>query len=463
MGYGKMSNYPNGFNYGVSIRNMPVLNTYGGDVYWVDSGTGSDGNKGTFDQPFSTIDYAIGRCTASNGDIILVKAGHAETVSAAGGIDCDVEGISIIGLGNGDNRPRITFSAAGSDIDIDAENVTIQNVIFDATAEVTASIDVNAAFFTMKNCLFVGSAAAQVHKIPIITDANANDMYLEGVEVQLLVADDGTTAITTTSSEAVRLVGADRAVIKGCYFSGDFTTSAINGVSTASKDIRILDNQINNIATENIAGGIDLVAACTGYIDGNKVYVDYATSNAALIDASSCVLGLNWVSNEANEIPVLHGVLESGDVEFKVDTIASDLVVADALIDTIKSDLIVLDGIVDGEVVKTATIASDLVVMDALIDTVKSDLIVLDGIVDGEVIKTTTIASDLVVMDALIDTIKSDIIVLDPIIDTIASDLIVLDSIADTIKSDFISFKAEWDTFETLMSDFVVKYTSDNP
>ena len=79
-----ISNYPNGFANGVNIRGVPVLNTYGGNVFWVDSGAGSNGNKGTFDRPWATIDYSIGKCTASNGDVVMVKPGHAETLAADG-------------------------------------------------------------------------------------------------------------------------------------------------------------------------------------------------------------------------------------------------------------------------------------------------------------------------------------------------------------------------------------------
>jgi hypothetical protein len=68
-----ISNFPNGFAAGVAIQNMPVLNNYGGNVYWVDSGAGSNGNPGTFSQPFSTMDYTVGRCTANNGDMVMVK------------------------------------------------------------------------------------------------------------------------------------------------------------------------------------------------------------------------------------------------------------------------------------------------------------------------------------------------------------------------------------------------------
>ena len=74
-----ISNYPGGFNNGVAIQGMPVLNNYSGNIFWVDSGTGSNGNKGTFNKPFATVDYAISQCTANNDDQVHVKAGHAET------------------------------------------------------------------------------------------------------------------------------------------------------------------------------------------------------------------------------------------------------------------------------------------------------------------------------------------------------------------------------------------------
>jgi len=312
------SNYPHGFSHGVTIRNVPILNTYSGNVFWVSS-TGANASdttgQGTFEKPFATIDYAIGRCTANHGDIIMVKANHAETVSAAAGIDCDVEGIKIIGMGEGDDRPTISFTAAASDIDIDADNVTIENLIFLANfaTGVSATIDVNKEYFTMRDCWFIGNAADETHLISVITDANANDMTIENCKVQLLVAEDGSTAITTTSTEAIRLVGADRACIKNNYISGDFTTAAINAITTACKDILILDNLINNSATENITGAIDIVAASTGYMDGNKCYAADPTAATDIIDSSSLILGYNYITNAAAEQPAIFGTADVSD------------------------------------------------------------------------------------------------------------------------------------------------------
>src|SRR4051812_34369402 len=83
---------------------IPLANTY----YFVNSVTGSNGNQGTADSPLATIDYAIGLCVADKGTVIVVQPGHTETVSAAGGIACDVAGIYIIGLGAGTDRPQVT-------------------------------------------------------------------------------------------------------------------------------------------------------------------------------------------------------------------------------------------------------------------------------------------------------------------------------------------------------------------
>ena len=101
-----MSNYPNGFANGISVRGMPLLSAYPGKVYWVSSVNGSNGNDGTFQKPFGTLDYAVGRCTANAGDIIVAMPGHVETVIAAAGLDLDVAGICILGLGAGSLRPR---------------------------------------------------------------------------------------------------------------------------------------------------------------------------------------------------------------------------------------------------------------------------------------------------------------------------------------------------------------------
>jgi hypothetical protein len=165
------------FTYGITSRGMsvPGNNDYGttGSVFYVHS---DGGGLGTSVSPFATIDYAIGRCTPNKGDVIRVMEGHTETITAAAGIACDVAGISIIGMGNGTNRPTINFTTATTaDIDIDAANVKIENIYFDLTGidAVAAAIDVNAANFTMKNCDFLMADGTGQAVIAILTAAAA--------------------------------------------------------------------------------------------------------------------------------------------------------------------------------------------------------------------------------------------------------------------------------------------------
>jgi signal peptidase I len=99
------SNFPNGFVHGINIRGLPILQLHPGEVFWVNTSsvgpTGSNGNDGTYKYPFSTYDYAIGRCVANRGDIIVIRPGHAENITAASGVTNDVAGVATIGLGTG--------------------------------------------------------------------------------------------------------------------------------------------------------------------------------------------------------------------------------------------------------------------------------------------------------------------------------------------------------------------------
>lgn len=136
------------FTKGLSVYGVPILPTVGkevttGTVYFVDSGNvdGADESATsgkTKDRPFVTIDYAINQCTANNGDIIYVMPGHTETISSLSSIVPDVAGISIIGLGNGDDRPEVIYATGSgnssgrvSSLVISGAGTRISNIIFD--------------------------------------------------------------------------------------------------------------------------------------------------------------------------------------------------------------------------------------------------------------------------------------------------------------------------------------------
>ena len=130
-----------------------------GNVFFVDSGTGSNSNDGqSVTAPVATLDYAIGLCTANNGDIIYLFPGHAETTTA---MALDVAGVSIIGLGVGNSRPTLTATTAATDLlNITAASSYIENVRFvGAASGVTALVDIASAANTFVRCSFEHGAA----------------------------------------------------------------------------------------------------------------------------------------------------------------------------------------------------------------------------------------------------------------------------------------------------------------
>lgn len=143
-----------------------------GDIYWVNSATGTDaaGYGENPDSPVATLDYAIGLCTAGQGDLIVLMPGHAETTTA---IALDVAGVRIVGQGYGQNRPTLTATTAASDlIAVTAANCEIENVrLVGAASGNTALLDLSAAAtdFVARRCEF-SQAATPLNGVTISAD-----------------------------------------------------------------------------------------------------------------------------------------------------------------------------------------------------------------------------------------------------------------------------------------------------
>lgn len=251
------SNYPNGFPGGLTVQDIPVLNVHGGNVFWVDSGAGSDGNKGSFIQPFATIDYAIGKCTASNGDIIMVKPGHTETVSAASGIDLDVVGVSIVGLGRGADRPAVNLTATTSTVTIAAASCSVQNILFTGGIDaVVTAIVVSAADCALVDCELRDVTGQMVSGVT--TTAAADRFYCDGHIHRGAAAAGG--------ANALEIVGGDGIVIKNFWIDGNFSVAAIENVTTAATNISIYGDRQCFARTRNAA---DVIITCVATSTGN--------------------------------------------------------------------------------------------------------------------------------------------------------------------------------------------------
>lgn len=241
--------------------------------FYVNSGGGasafqaigaSDGNDGlSWLTPLATIDAAFGSnyAVANRGDVIHVAQGHVETVIAAGGLDLDIAGVTIVGYGNGNLRPQINFTTdAGADMDVDAANIAMINFRFTGgITALTGPIDVNAADFSLIN-IVTEDVTGEILDC-IVTDANADRMLIDGWHHR--------GAAGANAQSALQIVGGDDLSIQNFQIDGNFAVAAIENVSTACVNANIgALSPLNLIRTRNAA---DIIIACvstaTGWVD----------------------------------------------------------------------------------------------------------------------------------------------------------------------------------------------------
>jgi hypothetical protein len=263
---------------------------------------GSNGNKGTYKQPFATIDFAVGQCTANRGDIIMVMPGHSETIASSTSLVLDVDGVAVIGLGAGSDRPDLNFTDTAGSVEIDAENVTLYNLTFTAdVSAVVVGVNVDGDYATIDNCEFNFNASGD----DFVTTIDAEAVTGFSLTNSRLIAQD-----VAGNAEMVRLDDADETVISGNYFYGMFSDGAIIGETAASTNILIADNYIYNSDTAG-GEGIDLNVACTGVIANNRLGSLFTTAPETTFDPGSCLCTENYVVNAINESGILVPVLLS--------------------------------------------------------------------------------------------------------------------------------------------------------
>lgn len=264
----KMSNFSGGFTGGVSIRGMPILNAYPGQVLWVDSNGSVNSSYGTYQRPFASIAAALSQANASKGDIIMCKAGHVEPViSAAGTLTIATAGVCIIGLGVGNNRPNISFSTStAATLLVTAAQVSIVNCVIDLTGidALVGPIAVQAADFAMIGCDVITANASGQATLGILTTAAADRMLIDGCRFR------GTTDAGTTA--AIRCVGGDSVTIQNSTFTGAYGAGngAIENITTGMTNYLIDNCRINN-QTASSTKGIVMAAGSTGIFSNNRI------------------------------------------------------------------------------------------------------------------------------------------------------------------------------------------------
>jgi hypothetical protein len=241
--------------------------------------------------PWATLAYALS--VVKSKDIILVKQGHTETISSATALSAATAGVSVIGLGIGNNRPLFTLdTATTTTIPVSANSISFINCQFSANFADIVS------FFTLttaKNFSLLFNAFKA-------TAVNMNATYL----VDTNTTDNAADGLTLIGNTWVDPDTANVSMIKG---DADIDSLVVQG--------NFVSLGVNNSGpiVANMATGKDLTNLLIGGTPGQgNIFVRLNTANPLLVvtdttTANSGAIAGNFVrhADVAGELLVTAG------------------------------------------------------------------------------------------------------------------------------------------------------------
>lgn len=272
------------------FTDVPTL----GSIFFVSSVTGSASGGRSPDAPAATIAQALALCTASKGDIIFVAPDHVETVAAAG-LAWNVAGVTIVGLGNGTNRPTLTWSTTDAVVTVSGANMLIKNILTKVSVdEVVSMFLVTGAGVTFDAVDFFETASAQAIQW-LKTTAAADDLTIKNCRHRQINA-------AGSAQKWIELVGTDhtRIIDNVIQLVGNASTNSecISG-STAVVYCEISRNLIQFIGA-TVDSVINLVTTSTGIISDNRIASGTSVATAAAITGDGCFMFNNlWADTAA--------------------------------------------------------------------------------------------------------------------------------------------------------------------
>ena len=226
----------------------------GSQVFFVNSALASASdaavsNGGDPLRPFKTINFALGRTIANNGDVIYVGPGHVETIAAAAGwpnaaAALKADGVTIYFLGNEIDRAQINFTTATTaQMIIGANNMALVGARFVNSIDALAQgLKITGTDCKLIGCEWFDSPALNT-VIQIITTATAKRLSIIGYHYY-----EDQTGGGTQKTEAIRIVGGDNHLLQELNIAGNFSTGVINNITTAFINCVVKWCTLNNIS-----------------------------------------------------------------------------------------------------------------------------------------------------------------------------------------------------------------------
>ena len=258
----------------------------------------SDGNLGDSpERPLATLEGAFNSAdlTADNGDVIHLMPNHAETITGAGGITADIAGVTVIGYGSYNQRPRFLMDGANTvDLAVSAADITFRNMVFvGGHSDIVRCFNITAVGCWLDMVEFSDNAVNEQWLTPVkatsTSDNNADGLKLTGC--RWISIDTGSLEMVEINADLNDFVMTD------CVSINDLAAGATLVLVAAGKDLRHMvfmrnvmisgntstDKLINNdtavntgVAAYNLAGHHDATASITIDCDGIRQFENYS-------------------------------------------------------------------------------------------------------------------------------------------------------------------------------------------
>lgn len=323
---GTVTNFPQGFAYGLSVRGMPLTQMQPGQVFFVGNGPAqnpnqkgaSDSNRGTFLDPFSTINYAVNTaCVSGRGDIVFVLPGHRESIANATTLAFNCGGVAIVGLGGGNLRPTLTYTTATTaNVPVRSSGNSIQNFrIVNNFADIASNFTAISASVTATIATVASLPAGMLGGYMNVTAVGSGTLYVGAALMGTGVA-KGTTIVSqltgTTGGVGTYQVSVSQTVTSTTITSGphDFAidncefldSSSVLNALTIFTGSGSANNYDGLSFTNNMVSSLGTTAATTAIVvstAGDRVTITGNYGNWAILADTAAMLatGANSITN----------------------------------------------------------------------------------------------------------------------------------------------------------------------
>ena len=271
-----------------------------GSTYYVDSGSGSDSNSGSsWSQALATLDAAINKCTANQGDIILLAPGHSESYTTTGAkATFDIAGVTVVSMGEGADRATFNFGHTGATFTISAASIKLVGLLFvTAVDSVVTYGSISGADCQLINCEFRD-----------VTDKEViSDFTITGDRFVAIGCFKNGYTSGDANARVFSMNGVDNALIKNCLFMTKVTTGVINFVTTACTNIVVKDcvfyvnsTSLTKNIVDTITGSGWLAIGCSD-LSGGANFSGGSGAALAYDDASAIATAVTAIQTDLGD------------------------------------------------------------------------------------------------------------------------------------------------------------------